>query len=491
MSVAERNLDAGVLRRHAAPCPRYTSYPPATCFREGFGEAALRAAIVAGNGDPIPRRLSLYVHVPFCTSPCFYCGCNRIITRDRSRGDSYVARLEREIELVARLCDRDREVVQVHFGGGTPNFLSTAALQDAMEALRGQFHFSEAPDRDMSIEVDPRTANASDPARLAQMGFNRISLGIQDFNPAVQQAVNRVQGVDETRDLMAACRAAGFRSVNVDLIVGLPLQTPDSVSRTVDEVVRMRPDRLAVYNYAHLPQRFKGQRQINAAELPDPETLFLMQAGVIQQLTQAGYAYIGLDHFALPEDDLARALAAGSLHRNFMGYTTHAECDLIGFGVSAISHVGDTYSQNPRELPDWERAVDAGRLPACRGWQMTADDQVRADLIQQIMCRGELRFDDLEQRHGVDFRRYFAADLARLRPFVEDGLVSLGKGEIRVGSRGRLVLRNIAMCFDAYSHSNGRPPTTATSSASARPVPFPRPASRKGWTRGRSGTSRS
>ncbi len=491
MSVAERNLDVGVLRRHAAPCPRYTSYPPATQFGATIGEAALRAAIAAGNGDPIPRRLSLYVHVPFCTGPCFYCACNRIVTRDRARGDTYVARLEREIEMIARLMDRDREVVQLHLGGGTPNFLTLAALRGVVDALRGQFRFSDAADRDVSIEIDPRSATPAEMAGLARAGFNRISLGIQDFEPAVQQAVNREQGIDATRELLAACRAAGFRSVNVDLILGLPLQTEASFSRTTGVIAEMRPDRLAVYNYAHMPERFKAQRQIDRAELPDPETVFRMQANLIRQLTDAGYVHIGLDHFALPGDDLALALARGDLHRNFMGYTTHAESDLIGFGVSAISHVGDTYCQNPREIQDWEAAIDQGRLAACRGWLMTPDDQVRADLIQQLMCRGKVGIAELERRHDIDFAAYFAASLARLRPFVDDGLVTVRPGSIQVDSRGRLVLRNIAMCFDAYTHSSPGPPATATKAASVPPAPSRKPAWPRASTRNHSATSKS
>ena len=452
-------FSADLLRRYDRPGPRYTSYPTAPQFHAGFGERELREVATASNGDPIPRRLSLYVHVPFCESPCFYCGCNRIITRDKARGEAYLARLYREIALTAGLFDRDREVIQLHFGGGTPNFLSPAQLRDVVDTLRSHFRFSDAADRDISIELDPRFVDADDIAALGKIGFNRASFGVQDFDPAVQEAVNRIQSVEQTRAVIDACRGNGFRSVNVDLIYGLPNQTPDGFARTLDNVAQMRPDRVAVYGYAHMPHLFKPQKQLDASLLPSGETKLALLQLAIEKLTAAGYLYIGMDHFALPDDELALAQARGGLHRNFMGYTTHADSDLVGLGVSAISHIGDSFSQNPRDLPSWQAALDEGRLPVFRGMRMNEDDQLRADLIQQLMCQGEIPVAALERRYAIDFAEYFALALDRLAPLAEDGLVRVEEQRIVVTSRGRLLLRNIAMCFDHYLD---QPATVAT-----------------------------
>ena len=443
-------FNADLLRRYDRPGPRYTSYPTAPQFHAGFGEKELREVAAASNGDPIPRRLSLYVHVPFCESPCFYCGCNRIITRDKARGDAYLARLYREIALSAQLFDRDREVIQLHFGGGTPNFLTPAQLGEVVETLRSQFRFSDAADRDISIELDPRFVDADDIAALGRIGFNRASFGVQDFDPAVQEAVNRIQSVEQTRAVIDACRGNGFRSVNVDLIYGLPSQTTEGFARTLDTVAQMRPDQVAVYGYAHMPHLFKPQKQLDASLLPSGETKLALLQLAIEQLTAAGYLYIGMDHFALPDDELALAQARGGLHRNFMGYTTHADSDLVGLGVSAISHIGDSFSQNPRDLPSWQAALDEGRLPVFRGMRLNEDDQLRADLIQQLMCQGEIPVAALERRYAIDFATYFALALERLAPLAEDGLVRIERERIVVTSRGRLLLRNIAMCFDHY-----------------------------------------
>ena len=443
-------FNTDLLRRYDRPGPRYTSYPTAPQFHAGFGEKELRDVATSSNGDPIPRRLSLYVHVPFCESPCFYCGCNRIITRDKARGEAYLARLYREIALTAGLFDRDREVIQLHFGGGTPNFLSPAQLGEVVETLRSHFRFSDARDRDISIELDPRFVNAQDIAALAKIGFNRASFGVQDFDPDVQAAVNRIQSVEETQAVVDACRANGFRSINIDLIYGLPKQTPAGFERSLEIVAAMRPDRVAVYGYAHMPHLFKPQKQIVADDLPDAETRLVLLQLAIERLTAAGYLYIGMDHFALPDDELAMAQARGGLHRNFMGYTTHADSDLVGLGVSAISHVGDSFSQNPRDLLSWQAALDEGRLPVFRGMRLDPDDLLRADLIQQLMCQGEIPVTALERRYGIDFAEYFASALDRLVPLLDDGLVRVEPERIAVTSRGRLLLRNIAMCFDRY-----------------------------------------
>jgi oxygen-independent coproporphyrinogen-3 oxidase len=457
-------FDAELLRRYDRPGPRYTSYPTAPQFTSSFGETELREAAAASNGDPIPRRLSLYVHVPFCMSPCFYCGCNRIITRDLARGETYLVRLYREIAMMAQLFDRDREVIQLHFGGGTPNFLSPVQLAEVVETLRSHFRFSGRRERDLSIELDPRFVTPADVIELARIGFNRASLGVQDFDPAVQAAVNRIQSVEETVAIIDACREGGMRSVNVDLIYGLPKQSRAGFSKTLDTVVAARPDRLAVYSYAHLPEMFKAQRQINADDLPSAsEKLGLLQLA-IEKLTAAGYVYIGMDHFALPDDDLATAQQRGGLHRNFMGYTTHADTDLVSMGVSAISHIGDSFSQNPRDLPSWQIALDEGRLPVFRGMRLSEDDQLRADLIQRLMCQGEIPIGALERRYLIDFDDYFATALERLRPLVDDGLVRIEPGRIAATSRGRLLLRNMAMCFDHYldKAASGQPADVAT-----------------------------
>ena len=444
------DLDAELLRRYDRPGPRYTSYPTSPQFSGDFGAKELREAVHRSNEDPIPRRLSVYIHMPFCMSPCFYCGCNRIITRDLAQGEVYLARLYREIELTSTLFDRDREVVQLHFGGGTPNFLSPGQLAEAVDVLRGHFRFGKADDADLSIELDPRFLKPDDVRTLAAAGFNRASLGVQDFDPLVQQAVNRIQTVGETLAIIEACRTHGLRSVNVDLIYELPRQSLEGFARTLDTVIATRPDRLAVYGYAHLPGMFKAQRQLLAEDLPTPDLKLRLLCLAINKLTSAGYVHIGMDHFALPDDALAIAQRHGSLHRNFMGYTTYADTDLIGMGVSAISHIGDSFSQNPRDLPSWQIALDEGRLPVFRGMRLSDDDLLRADLIQQLMCQGEISTGGLERRHAIEFSVYFADELARLRSLEEDGLVRLEPGRIVATRQGRLMLRNIAMCFDPY-----------------------------------------
>ena len=443
-------FDTDLLRRYDKSGPRYTSYPAAPQFHSGFGEAALREAARTSNSQLIPRQLSLYVHVPYCFSPCFYCGCNRVITRDLSKGTPYIERLVREIEMVGRLFDGDRDVVQLHFGGGTPNFLTPTQLGELVACIGRHFHLATPGERDLSIELDPRFVEAGDIAALASAGFNRASLGVQDLDPQVQRAVNRIQSAERTFGVIADCRRAGFRSVNVDLIYGLPKQTRTGFGRTLDAILDVRPDRLAVYGYAHMPRLFKAQRQIAANDLPDAEAKLALLRLAIERLTDAGYEYIGMDHFALPEDDLARAQAAHSLHRNFMGYTTHADCDLVGLGVSAISHIGNTYSQNPRDLSGWEIGIDQGRLPVWRGMKLSADDELRADIIQSLMCHGSIGIREIERRFEIDFDEYFADALPQLEALRADGLVTMDSRHIAATPRGRMLLRVVAGCFDGY-----------------------------------------
>lgn len=443
-------FDTDLLRRYDKPGPRYTSYPTAPQFSPAFGEAEFRQAAADTNGDPIPRPLSVYVHVPFCRSPCFYCGCNRIITREKSRGDAYLTRLYREVAMVAPLFDRDREVHQLHLGGGTPNFLEAEQIAEVVDVMRRHFNLARADQLDCSIELDPRFISPAEVAVLARAGFNRASLGVQDFDPLVQEAVNRIQGVDETLAIIDACRANGMRSVNVDLIYGLPKQNLAGFSRTLDITLQAGPDRLAIYSYAHLPNLFRPQQRIHAEDLPSPEDKLQLLHCAIEKLGEAGYVYIGMDHFALPGDELAIAQHNGGLHRNFMGYTTHAESDLVGLGVSAISHVGATFSQNPRDIDTWEECIDSGRLPVWRGMRMDDDDSLRAEVIQQLMCHGRIDIALVERRHLINFHDYFAEALARLLPLQADGLVQVNPQAIVATSRGRLLLRIIAMAFDRY-----------------------------------------
>ena len=443
-------FDPELLRRHDRPGPRYTSYPTAPQFSSAFKAPEMHAQIARSNEDPIPRRLSLYLHIPYCTSPCFYCGCTRIITRDSSKGEAYLLRLLREIGMLAPLFDRDRDVVQLHFGGGTPNFLNPSQLGTLMDSLSRHFHFSTLRDRDFSIELDPRFVTPAEVAQIAALGFNRASLGVQDFDPVVQQAVNRIQSVDETLAVIDACRAHGMRSINVDLIYGLPRQTLHGFAKTLDTVIAARPDRLAIYGYAHLPDMFRAQKQIVDSDLPSAADKLALLQLAIGKLGAAGYCYIGMDHFALPDDELARAQAHGGLHRNFMGYTTHAETDLVGFGVSAISRVGDSYWQNHRDIVGWEAAVDAGHIPIWRGMALDAEDLLREDVIQQLMCQGRIDVELVEQRHQIDFFAHFEAEVRRLEVLQDDALVDITPQSIEATSHGRLLLRIIAMCFDAY-----------------------------------------
>jgi oxygen-independent coproporphyrinogen III oxidase len=442
-------FDADLIARYDVAGPRYTSYPPANRFRPDFGAEAFAAAARESNSDPIPSPLSLYLHIPFCLSPCFYCGCNRVINSDPRRMQRYLAQLHKEIALAARLFDRDRRVVQLHLGGGTPNLLEPGQLATLMACLDRHFLLQRGDSAELGIELDPRSVDAGYVRLLAALGFNRVSIGIQDFDPAVQQAVNRLQSREQSENVVAAARAHGFRSVSVDLIYGLPRQTLAGFGRTLAEVVALSPDRVAVYGYAHMPQRFRAQRLIAADQLPDAATRLALLDLAVNRLDAAGYRHIGMDHFARPEDDLAVAQRQQRLQRNFQGYSTHAHCDLLGLGVSAISQVGDSFSQNAADLPGYYAALDAGRLPRVRGLALDRDDCLRADAIQQLMCHGRLDIAAFEQRHNIDFADYFSSALARLRSLRDDGVVLIDQRHIRVTPRGRFLLRIVAMCFDA------------------------------------------
>ena len=428
--------------------PRYTSYPTADRFIEAFDARAYALWAARRNAGGAHRPLSIYVHLPFCNSLCYYCGCNKVITRDRSKGARYLTALTREIEMQARLFESDPRVEQMHWGGGTPTFYRMDELTALYETLRARFEF--APGGDYSIEIDPRTVDASTMKSLYDLGFNRASFGVQDFDPDVQRAINRVQSEEETRDVVEGARLAGFRSINVDLIYGLPRQSLLTFNRTLARVIALRPDRLAVYNYAHLPARFKAQRLIRDEDLPSAEIRLRLLGLAVQRLTAAGYAYIGMDHFALPEDSLAQAQREGRLQRNFQGYTTHAECDLIGLGVSAIGAIGPTYSQNARTLADYYDAIEHNALPVAHGIELTPDDLVRRRIIQTLMCQFELSRETVEIAYLIDFDRYFARELGELAAFEDEGLITIEDGWISVTAKGRMLIRSICMVFDKY-----------------------------------------
>ena len=446
-------FDAELIRRYDSRGPRYTSYPTALQFDPGFTEDRYRENALASNATGVP--LSLYVHIPFCRSLCYYCACNKIVTRNQERVCQYLDNLHREIDMQAELFDRARKVEQLHFGGGTPTYLDETQMGELMERLGSAFDFESGDHRQFSIEVDPRTVDSDGIRRLAGLGFNRLSLGIQDFDPVVQEAVNRTQSAADVAALLDSSRTAGFRSISFDLIYGLPHQTVASFDATLDVVIGMRPDRLAVYNYAHLPERFKGQRMINAADIPAPETKLEILGKTIDKLSAAGYVYIGMDHFALPGDELVEARRNRTLQRNFQGYSTHRQCDLVGLGVSSISSIGNMFAQNAVATMEYQTLVEAGKLPVRKGLVVDADDRLRAAVIQALMCYDELRFDRFEADEGVDFRQYFADELKRLALLAADDLVSVDDEAIRILPKGRLLLRNIAMVFDRYLNAGG------------------------------------
>jgi oxygen-independent coproporphyrinogen-3 oxidase len=447
-AASELVIDPVLMRRHDVGGPRYTSYPTADRFVEAFGETELRQWLAKRNIGGISKPLSLYVHLPFCDTVCYYCACNKVVTRDHSRSAKYIKYLEKELALLGPLLDADRELCQLHWGGGTPTFLARDEMARLVAAI--DRHFVRAADFECSIEVDPRRVEPGTMEFLAGLGFNRVSIGVQDFDPAVQHAVHRIQSEEVTRAVIDAARASGYKSVNVDLIYGLPKQTLDSFDRTLDKVIALSPDRIALYSYAHLPSVFKPQRRINVVELPAPESKLQIMTLAIGRLTRAGYAYIGMDHFARPDDELAVAQRQGRLQRNFQGYSTFAGSDMLGIGVSAIGRVGPSYYQNAKRLDDHYAALDAGRLPVARGIELTGDDLVRRSIIQALACQFRVSIESIEIAHLIDFASYFREELADLRRLEKDGLVELSPEWIVVTARGRLLVRSICMVFDRY-----------------------------------------
>lgn len=443
-------FDAELIRRYDTSGPRYTSYPTAVQFHDGFDAAAYRRAAEHSNHDPIPKPLSLYVHIPFCDTVCYYCACNKVVTKHRERAAPYLERLHKEIALQAALFDRDRVVDQLHWGGGTPTFISHDEMQTLMAVTREHFTLHDDDAGEYSIEIDPREADAATIALLRALGFNRMSLGVQDFDPAVQAAVNRIQSEEQTFAVMDAARQEGFKSLSVDLIYGLPHQSVASFERTLDKIIAASPDRLSVFNYAHLPQRFGPQRRINADELPSPAEKLEILKHTIDRLGAAGYVYIGMDHFAKPDDELAVAQREGTLYRNFQGYATHADCDLIGLGITSIGMVCDTYAQNIKEMEAYFARIDAGELAILRGVELSLDDRLRREVIMQLICHFRLEVGRIEERYDIDFWQYFEDTLPQLNTMADDQLLRFDDRSIEVLSKGRLLIRNICMTFDAY-----------------------------------------
>lgn len=441
-------ISEDLIRRFDSLGPRYTSYPTADRFTTGFGAESYALYLTERSRLVKKPPLSLYIHIPFCASLCYYCACNKVITKDHGRSAKYLEYLEKELKLVTSYLNEREVLSQLHLGGGTPTFLTHDEMRQLMQMLRSYFDFSD--DAEISIEIDPRTVTTATLQLLAELGFNRTSLGVQDFDAEVQKAVHRIQPFEMVQQTVFDCRASGFQSINFDLIYGLPKQSLDSFSKTLDQVIALSPARIALYNYAHLPTRFKSQRRIAEADLPTAEQrlqIFLMS---IRRLLAEGYVYIGLDHFAKPDDSLAQATLDGSLHRNFQGYTTRSDCDLIGLGLSAIGKIGASYVQNLRTLDEYYASLDQGTLPVEKGFHLDADDILRRQIIMSLMCSNTLNFQFLETEYGVNFHEYFSSELAKLQDYAQEGLVAIDERSVSIPSKGRLFVRALAMAFDRY-----------------------------------------
>ena len=453
MHAAPLDFDPGLIERFDRPGPRYTSYPTADRFNDTFDEAAYRRAAANRNAGGAWRPLALYVHLPFCRDVCFYCACNKIVTRDPRKAASYLEHLGIELALASDFFRGDRRVERMHWGGGTPTYYGVEQLRSLYQSIGRRFEL--AHDGEYSIEVDPRTVSGETIETLRAIGFNRVSFGVQDFDPAVQAAVHREQSPESTLATIEAARRARFESVNVDLMYGLPLQTVEGYSRTLETVVAARPDRIALYSYAHLPSRFKPQRRIRAEDLPSPATRMRLMALAVERLGAAGYLYVGMDHFALPGDALAVAQRQGRLRRDFQGYSSGPPCDLVGVGASAIGQVGATYCQNHRELRDYQESLERGRLPVMRGLELSTDDLLRRSVIQALMCDFAVCKMRIELAYLIDFDRYFAPELRALREYEDLGLLVREHDWIRVTARGRFLVRAICMVFDRYLRGAG------------------------------------
>ena len=450
-------FNEALIRRYDKSGPRYTSYPTAMQFHGGFDQQAYRTMAESTNvlsraaGRPTP--LSLYFHIPFCDTVCFYCGCNKVVTKDRTRARPYLDRVYKEIAMQAALFDSDRTVEQLHWGGGTPTFISHDEMRELMQVTREHFHLCDDDSGEYSIEIDPREVSRETIALLRELGFNRLSLGVQDFDPRVQKAVNRIQPEVQTLAAMNAAREEGFKSISIDLIYGLPFQSVASFESTIDRILQAAPDRLSVFNYAHLPEMFKPQRRINEEDLPSAAEKLAILRNTIDQLSKGGYVYIGMDHFARPDDELAVAQRNGTLYRNFQGYSTHADCDLIAMGITSISKVGHSYSQNVKTLEEYYDLIDQSQLPVYRGIELDADDLLRREIITQLICHYQLDIPTIEQQFNIRFNEYFAAQREALEQMQKDGLLTLDDKSIHVLPAGWLLIRNVCMVFDRYLKS--------------------------------------
>ncbi len=443
-------FDLELIRRYDKSGPRYTSYPTAVEFHKGFGESEYLACVEKTNNEARLRPLSLYFHIPFCDTICFFCGCNKIATKDRSKAAPYLEYLHKEIAMQGALFDHSRPVTQLHWGGGTPTFISHDEMRDLMRVTGEHFKLCDDDSGEYSIEIDPREVKHDTMALLRDIGFNRMSLGVQDFVPQVQKAVNRIQPTSQTLSTLKEARRLGYKSISFDLIYGLPFQSVKSFSSTIDQAIDLEPDRMSVFNYAHMPELFKPQRRINEADLPSAaEKLDILQM-VNERLAAAGYVYIGMDHFAKPDDELAIAQRKGTLYRNFQGYSTHADCDLIGLGVTSIGMVGNTYSQNEKETESYYQRIDNGQLPVFRGLELSNDDQLRRDVITQLICLFCLDIKEIEKQYGIHFKEYFSIEQSDLAQLKKDGLIQYDDQKIMVLPAGRFLIRNICMTFDKY-----------------------------------------
>jgi len=446
-------FDIDLIRRYDKAGPRYTSYPTAVQFHNGFDEAAYREHAQNSNLTPL-KPLSLYVHVPFCDTVCFFCACNKIATKNRQLAIPYLATLQQEIAMQGALFNRERPVTQLHWGGGTPTFLSHAQMRELIQTIKTHFQMLNDDSGEYSIEIDPRETQSDTVAFLRELGFNRMSLGVQDFEPKVQKAVNRIQSEKQTFAVLEAARREGFKSISIDLIYGLPHQNADTFSKTLDKILAVKPNRFSIFNYAHLPTIFKPQRRINETELPAPSEKLAILQNTIHQLTDAGYIFIGMDHFALPDDELTIAQRNGTLYRNFQGYSTHADCDLIGLGPTSIGKVGDSYSQNVKTLDEYSAQIEGGHIPVFRGIALNADDKLRRAVITKLICHFTLDIPTIEEEYLIDFKEYFSKEWEELGMMQEDGLLTLDDQHIDILPAGRLLVRNICMTFDAYLRKN-------------------------------------
>ena len=436
--------DQALINKYNVSGPRYTSYPTALSLNEGYDKHDLISAVESSQS----RSLSLYVHIPFCSQLCYYCGCNKIITRHQSKADTYIDFLAKEIAAQAPLF-KHYSVEQLHLGGGTPTFLTTQQMKRLITLLEQHFNFTSTTER--GIEVDPRSLAENMLVDLRMLGFNRVSFGIQDFNDDVQLAVNRPQHADTVKQLITQARELGFKSINADMIYGLPLQTPESFKQTIEQLIELSPDRVSVFNYAHLPERFAAQRKIKEHDLPNAHDKLTMFKNTLEQMTQAGYQFIGMDHFAKADNELAIAQNEGKLHRNFQGYTTHGNCDLLGLGASSISQIGTAILQNKKELKHYYHSIETqSGCALSKGMHLTHDDVIRADAIKQLICQFELNIDEFAKKYHIEFDTYFAEALVSLKPLIDDNMVIIENNHVSVTSRGNLFIRIICMCFDAH-----------------------------------------